>query len=83
VSSCPGAAPLQSTAGLRALPAGSEGRGARQREVKSTVKWKDAESSLQAGIFSAFHTVSLCMQDNVSALCGKISSSWNTPKRTA
>jgi len=26
---CPGAAPLQSTAGLRALPAGSEGRGAR------------------------------------------------------
>ena len=30
---CPGAAPLQSAAGLRALPAGTEGRHARKREV--------------------------------------------------
>ena len=34
---CPGAAPVQSTAGLRALPAGSEERGVRQREVKDSV----------------------------------------------
>ena len=30
---CPGAAPLQSAAGLRALPAGTEGQDARKREV--------------------------------------------------
>jgi len=43
---CPGAAPLQSTAGLRTLPAGSEGRGERQREVNGSVGWEGAESSL-------------------------------------
>jgi len=43
---CPGAAPLPSTAGLRALPAGSEGRGARQRVVKGSVGWEDVESSV-------------------------------------
>ena len=43
---CPGVAPLQSAAGLRALPAGTEGRGARQREVRGNLWWEDAESSL-------------------------------------
>ena len=42
---CPGAAPLQSAAGLRALPAGTEGRLSRKREVKGSVEWEDAESS--------------------------------------
>ena len=45
-SSCPGAAPLQSPAGLRALPEGSKGRGARQREVKGSLGWEDDERSL-------------------------------------
>ena len=31
----------QSAAGLRALPAGTKGRGARQREVKGSVEWED------------------------------------------
>ena len=43
---CPGADPLKSPAGVRALPAGSEGRGVRQRGVKGSVAWEDAESSL-------------------------------------
>jgi len=40
---CPGAAPLQSTAGLKALPVGTEGRGARQRDDKDSLGWEDAE----------------------------------------
>ena len=43
---CPGVAPLQSAAGLRALPAGTEGRGARQREVRGNLWWEDGESLL-------------------------------------
>jgi len=69
---CPGAAPLQSTAGLRALPAGSEGRGERQREVNGSLGLEDAESSLGEEIFSAIDTVSLCMKDNVFEFCEKI-----------
>jgi len=54
---CPGAAPLQSSAGLRALPAGSEGRGARQREINICLVLEDTESSLQGGIFPASQSV--------------------------
>ena len=44
---CRETAPLQSAAGLRALPAGTEGRAVRQREVKGSVEWEDAESSVE------------------------------------
>jgi len=43
---CPGAAPLQSAAELRALPAGAERKEQRQREVKGCLLWEDSESSL-------------------------------------
>jgi len=39
---CPGAAPLQSAAGLRALPAGTDGRGGRQREVQGNWEFENS-----------------------------------------
>ena len=44
---CLGAAPLQRAVGLRALPTGTEGRGAGQREGKGRRQWENTESSLE------------------------------------
>jgi len=52
-SSCPGAAALQSPAGLRALPAGTERRGERLKTVSC---WKMQRDHLRRNLHSPSHS---------------------------
>jgi len=60
---CPGAAPLQSTAGLRALPAGTEREEeGSKRELKDSLGWEERGELSWRKISTAFTRVSLWLQ---------------------